>query len=431
MNYIKYYLGIIVFFLLLLSDVIFLPAAHDKSVLSNSKKRKISNNLSELNETKKADRIFDKFFKKWEITGAAVAIIKDENLIYAKGFGYIDKEQTTATEPYHLFRIASVSKLITAVAIMKLVEDNRIKLSDKVFGVQGILNDPQFLNYKDKRYEKITVEHLLRHEGGWLRKYGDPILMTLDIAKELKIKPPVDADAMIQFMHKKKIHFDPGSRSAYSNFGYVILGKIIEKKSGVSYENFVKNNILAPVGITDMHVANILPSQKYKNEVNYYDHGDSQPVPSCLGTGELAPRCYGGIDSQTSAAAGGWTCSVVALAKFLVSIDGFPAHKDILTKKSIQQMTDYNAKSQPMGWRKTNIFGDWTRTGSFAGTVALVKRCMNGISYIVVTNTGTWRGPRFYHEIEGEMQKVLGSIKTWPNQNLFEIEPIKIISKQS
>ena len=94
-------------------------------------------------------------------------------------------------------------------------------------------------------------------------------------------------------------------------------------------------------------------------------------------------------------------------------------------------MTDYNEKEQPMGWRKTNSSGDWIRTGSFAGTVALVKRSINGISYIVVTNTGTWRGPRFYHEIEDEMQKVLSSIKKWPDQNLFEIEPLKCISKQS
>ena len=77
----------------------------------------------------------------------------------------MEKEQSM--DVMHIFRIASVSKLITAVAVMKLVEENKLGLSDKVFGEDGILNDPEYLDFRDKRINSITFEHLLRLQGGF------------------------------------------------------------------------------------------------------------------------------------------------------------------------------------------------------------------------------------------------------------------------
>ena len=126
---------------------------------------RIKNELSDSPETKKLDNAIEKFLRKWEIKGASFALMKDNKLVYAKGYGIADNE--TGTTPSNIFRIASVSKLITAAGIMKLVESGRLKLDDCVFGENGILNDNDFTNIKDSRIKDITVEHLLRHRSGF------------------------------------------------------------------------------------------------------------------------------------------------------------------------------------------------------------------------------------------------------------------------
>jgi Beta-lactamase class C and other penicillin binding proteins len=156
--------------------------AFDSSIEAVS--HRISNNLSESVETARADRLIKRFLNKWEVAGATVAVVKDQKLLFAKGYGYADVEKEIEVEPSHIFRIASVSKLITATAIMKLQEEGKLNLDDCVFGEHGILNDSIYSNIKDKRTKKITVEHLLRHSAGYSSKYGDPMFLPLSIAKK-------------------------------------------------------------------------------------------------------------------------------------------------------------------------------------------------------------------------------------------------------
>lgn len=84
--------------------------------------------------------------------------MKDDRLIYSKGYGFADEEENVPMDVMHVFRIASISKLITAVAIMKLQEEGKLTLQDRVFGPEGILNDTIFSDIKDPRTTKITVE---------------------------------------------------------------------------------------------------------------------------------------------------------------------------------------------------------------------------------------------------------------------------------
>ncbi|HWS00840.1 MAG TPA: serine hydrolase domain-containing protein, partial [Prolixibacteraceae bacterium] len=119
------------------------------------------------------DKSFERFRQQNLLKGLAVAIVKDERLIFVKGYGYADAEAKIPAAPEQLFRIASVSKLVTAIAIMKLVESGKITLESKVFGKHGILNKEKQLQIKDKRLENITVRNLLNHSGGWTQRYGD------------------------------------------------------------------------------------------------------------------------------------------------------------------------------------------------------------------------------------------------------------------
>lgn len=253
----------------------------------------LSNTDSELPIAQKLDRSIEKFMKTWQIRGASFALMKDDKLIYSKGYGYADAETGEEVDVRHIFRIASVSKLITASGIMKLAEEGKLRLEDRVFGPEGILNDSIFSKIKDPRTKRITVEHLLRHQGGYTAVYGDPMFCPLDIARKMKVKPPVDLNTIIRFVLSRRLHYTPGTSTAYSNVGYGILTRVIEKVSGMNYEDYIKQNILRPAGCFDMHLGRNLYENRLPNEVRYYDTAE-ELIPSCDGSKQLVPKYYGG-----------------------------------------------------------------------------------------------------------------------------------------
>ena len=115
------------------------------------------------------DSFVTDFMRKLAIPGGAVAVMRDGKLIYARGFGYADVENKTLVQPDALFRIASVSKTLTAAAIMKLVEDGKLQLEDRVAPLIAHLTPAPGATV-DPRWEQITIRHLLNHAGGWDRK---------------------------------------------------------------------------------------------------------------------------------------------------------------------------------------------------------------------------------------------------------------------
>ena len=187
----------------------------------------LDNQYSDYEETGIIDRQVTSFIKRWRIQGASLAITKNERLVYAKGFGIANSETGEEVKPGHLFRIASVSKLITAVAIMHLYEKGNVDLDETVFGEYGILNDTIFRSFRDKRIEHITVRHLLNHTAGWSRYSGDPIFNSLYIARKMDVKAPASFDDILQFTLSRQLNYKPGTRYSYSNLGYAILGEII------------------------------------------------------------------------------------------------------------------------------------------------------------------------------------------------------------
>ena len=139
----------------------------ESGIAGNAISHRLRNEISSYPEVSESEEQIQQFIDRWDIVGASVAIAKDERLIYAKGFGYANKEKGIQVEPRHLFRVASISKLITAVAIMKLKEEDQITLDQKVFGEEGVLNDPKYQNIRDPRVRDITIYHLLTHSAGW------------------------------------------------------------------------------------------------------------------------------------------------------------------------------------------------------------------------------------------------------------------------
>jgi len=388
----------------------------DKIVPGNIR---LTNSLSSSDDFLQCDAIVESFLHKWSIAGASVAIAKDGRLVYAKGYGYADTSNKTEVQPYNKFRIASISKLVTATAIMKLQEEGKLSVNDRVFGPQGILNDSSCCHPRDKRVFDITIAHLLSHEGGWSQRWGDQMFMPQVVASQMNTSLPVDINTIVKFALSKRLHFTPGTSRSYSNLGYSILGLIVEKVSGQPYSEYCRKEIFEPLGIYDMVPAHNLPDQKAPFEVTYYEPAGWPKRPSIYGGGELVPTPYGGNDIETLGGAGGWLATSPDLMRLLLALDGFNYNQDILSYESIHFMTDQSNKFAPVGWKTTLIDGNWIRTGSFSGTAGIMKRQPDGISWVVLFNSSAWNGPEITSYINRMMSKAVTQVEQWPDYDLF------------
>ncbi len=367
----------------------------------------------------KIDTLVQAFMKQWSLKGVSIAISVHEKLAYAKGFGFADVATNEEVTPHHLFRIASISKLITATAVMKMIEENKLKLTDKVFGEGGILNE--YTQIKDARALQIEVKHLLMHTSGWKNKFRtDPMFIPLEIAEAMKVKPPISLDMITKFMLSQKMMAEAGTFFDYSNFGYCLLGRIIERKTGKNYEGFIKTEVLNPLEINDIQLAKNYLKNKAPLETTYYEHFGAKARPAFDGLEDKISRPYG-IDIETLAPAGGWIATPKDLLKFLTHIDGFPQKKDILSLKTIEQMTNQQDSTRTIGWRACNE-EIWLRTGSLVGTQAVMARQKNGISWVFVSNTSSWRAHRFSYDITLLMKKIIAKKMALKKENLFDYQ---------
>jgi len=359
--------------------------------------RTLTNEMSDTSSLYRMDRDIEAFMRRWELKGASLAVMRGDSLLYAKGYGWADEEKQEKMGPGNIMRLASVSKLITAVGIMTLREQGKLRLEDKVFGPDGILCDSVYTKaIRDRNYYKITVEDLLRHEGGFSVRAGDPMFSTLDIMRRYDLETPPDSQTLASNLLGRKLRHVPGTSQEYSNFGYLLLSMIIEKVTECDYETWMQKNVLRKAGCRDFHIAHNYYSKRYKGEVKYYVPSNEPLVPEYTGSGKEVVRCYGGNDIRALSGAGAWVASVPELMLLVASIDGRPEIPDILKKESVEEMTRYyDDATYALGWNDTKPGVGWTRTGTFSGTSALIKYFPDGECWIFVTNTSTWKGPRF------------------------------------
>ena len=380
----------------------------------------INNELSDFEEFEELETRIAFLLRKYNMKGASIAVAREGQLVFARGIGYADIEAKEKVKPEHMFRIASVSKLITAITIMKMKEFGLLDLDDRVFGKDGILNDSLYLDYKDRRAENITIRNLLNHSAGWNRRFGDHLFMSQIISRQMKVDLPVGSTDIIRFALSKRLHYNPGSGTSYSNLGYVILGEIIEKISGIPYEDYVRQVILSPLGIQDMRIGKNLEAERFNNEVKYYEQSNAFMVNSIYDIEELVPKSYGGNDIEVLGAAGGWIASPAELLKLIVAIDNRNDMPKILSDESIELMSNAGPSgNRTIGWSRSDRWGNYWRTGTFAGTSALVMRQNNGLAWSVLFNSSTYKGTSLASEINREVQAALNKIENWPDHNLF------------
>lgn len=356
------------------------------------------------------DDVMLKLVDKYDIPGASLAVSFNGNLILARGYGYAKKSLTEKipVQPQSRFRFASLSKPLTAAAVMLLVEEGKLSLDDSIISLLQELG-PQKIT--DSRINQIAVRHLLEHRGGFDRSIGgDPMFLN---------RPPCPGN--IKSFLARKLDFTPGEKYVYSNIGYCILGRIIEKATKKSYEDFLKERALKPLGA---HSIELGASLKCKpNEVNYYD----LPPPFYQGQ-RTSP--YGGFNLEAMDAHGGWIGSAIDYLRFLTAIDGQrpPALLQSNTFRMMLSMPDDPAlKGKPTYYakgfnvRKLASGGiNFWHTGSLPGTSAIAVRTASGYGWVALFNGRTDEWEKLNLEIDRKIWEGVRSVKEPPVGDLFD-----------
>ncbi|MBK8633518.1 MAG: serine hydrolase [Saprospiraceae bacterium] len=184
--------------------------------------------------------------------GAAVLVAKDGKIIYHKGFGMANLELDVKMQPQMVFEIGSITKQFTAVSILMLMEEGKLKLDDDI---------TKFIPDYPTHGHKITIHHLLTHTSG-IKSYTS---MESWLPLWRKDMEPKD---MIDFFKGEPMDFAPGTKYLYNNSAYFILGYVIEKASGMPYDQFLKTKIFEPLGMkSSLYGSN---SQIIKNRASGY-----------------------------------------------------------------------------------------------------------------------------------------------------------------
>jgi N-acyl-D-amino-acid deacylase len=369
------------------------------------------------------DRIIPALMVKWGIPGGAVAVVKAGRLVYSRGYGYSDLATATPTASDALFRLASISKPITAVATLRLEEQGLLDLDAKAFAFRPDLTQPAGTT-RDARIDQITVRQLLWHVGGWDRDAsGDPMFNPVGIAQALGVPAPAGCESVMRFMMGRPLDFAPGTKYVYSNFGYCVLGRVVEKVAGVPYADYVKSEILAPLGITRMRIGASIAAGRAPGEVTYYDRDSTLSIFG----GGLVPVPYGGFFLESFDALGAWIASAPDLLRFMTAVDGFASRPDILRPETILLMQTTapgvwgtSPYYYAMGWLRRPLQDNWWHDGSLPGTTTLLVRTGNGLAWAALFNARNIQpNSLFAAELDPALWQAVSEITTWPAFDQF------------
>lgn len=362
------------------------------------------------------DRAMREIMAKWKLPGGSLAVAHDGKIVFARGYGWAEVETKTPVRPETRFRIASVSKPITAVAVLRLVQRGKVRLDDRILPLLGDLAPPE--GKADPRLQRITVRNLLQHTGGWdPAKSDDPQFLTPSEAKAVALPLPTPPQRIVRYWLTRPLDNDPGSRYAYSNFGYNVLGRIIEKVSGRSYEEFVKREVLAPADIREMRIGGTLKSERAKGEAVYYPQPGAELSDSVFPGEEKVPQAYGRWYQPALDAHGGWIAAASDLVRFAEAIEGHSKQPRLLSPEMVEQMETVSrppgfpagGRSIGLAWILTpNPAGgvDWDHAGALENCCAsLLLRGADGVSFAVVFNTLPKEYSTFLPELDTALRK--------------------------
>lgn len=314
------------------------------------------------------------FMIKHEIPGISVAISKDEEIVYSGAYGFADVSTSERVTKDHMFRLASMSKQHTAIAIMTLMEQGKLKLTDKVFGKDGLL----YKSYGDNMsspWKAITVEQLLSHTSG---------IMTEGFFGAGSAFSGQTQNQRIATLLEKGTVKGTGTLYEYNNSNFGILGKIVEDLSGKPFMQFIKEDIYGPAGITGIDCG--VNDGPIKGEVMHYSQNSVNPYDNNV---------------EAGVAAGGVVATAEGLMKLMARIDYGTKVPDILKKETLDKMyTQVNAVDEDgdkaqyaLGWRTGySNYPDWKafHGGTLAGVCPIWARSYDNVNGVILCNSRSY-----------------------------------------
>jgi CubicO group peptidase (beta-lactamase class C family) len=304
------------------------------------------------------------FMRKYDVPGLSIAIAREGRLVYENPLGESNRESHQRLTVSNCFRIASITKPITSTAIFTLIEREKLRQHDRVFGPGGVLGI-KFGNAPYQKWvEEITIDHFLTHTcGGWDNSSDDPMFLNLGMDHAQLITWTLDT---------QPLRNPPGTNYAYSNFGYCVLGRVIEQITGRPYHDFVHDEILGRCGIRDMRISGNTLLERFPEEVIYYGQNGENPYDMNVTR----------MDSH-----GGWLATPRDLVLFLNHVSGFRFMPNILKPETIKMMTTPSPRNSgyARGWAVNNA-PNWWHSGSLPGTTTIMVRTASGFCWAALTN---------------------------------------------
>lgn len=324
-----------------------------------------ANNEITANQREALSTIASTFMTDRHVPGLSVAISKHTKIVYQGAFGLANLEKKEPVTGASLFRIASVTKPITATTIFSLIEQGKLTLDARVFGPEAILGTAYGKPPYKPGVDQISVEHLLTHTcGGWEKGPTDPMFQNAELDHKHLISATIK---------ERPLAFPPGTHYAYSNFGFCVLGRIIEKVTGAHYSDYVSEQVLQPCGIDGMRIAGNGAGKRASNEVRYYDQEGGDPY---------------GMNVSRLDSAGGWVATPLDIVRFATHVNGFAEDANILKPETIMAMTTGSSVNPhyAKGW-EVNQQGHWWHIGDLPGSSSVLSRTAHGYCAAAFMNT--------------------------------------------
>jgi len=307
------------------------------------------------------------------IPGLALVVLRNDQVIYAKGYGYANVEQAIPASTAQRFQIGSITKQFTAAAVMLLVEDGKMALDDKI---------SKYLGTVPTEWEPITVRQILTHTAGFQQDVDNSVYQQADT------HGAYTSDQMLAVLETYKPQTTPGATYAYSNLGYELMGIIIEKASGMFFGDLIQNRIFAPLGMSS---ARMIGFGDQSGTAMGYVMQNSHPAP--LPMTAVTP----GGQSWYLTGAGGIQMSADDLAKWDASLSTEKVLKksswdQILAPGALVQVGEGYTIHYGLGWFLSDYNGHpkiYHSGGMPSFTTDYLHYTNDKLSVIVLTNLGT------------------------------------------
>lgn len=320
--------------LLMLTFILFVPASAD--VYGQTSQIRTGQIIIQGTKGKKIDDLMQAYDREGLLSGT-ILVAEKGDVIYKRGFGYANAEFKVPNETNTRFRLASISKPIVAILVMKLVDQGKISLDGK-------LSD--YLPDFRKDGDKITVRHLLSHTSGLPGGIGD--------FTRREMRDPVTREALLKNSAENPLDFEPGTRVRYGLAGFAVLSMIVEKATGKSYEQALRENVLEPLEMRDTGVEDAASTvQRAPN--GRIILGNPQPVIERFATGYVKTRTGYLRAPYMDISNGGAGASIYSTVEDLFLLDQALSTDKLLSKQAKEQMFARVLEDYSLGWNVRNL----------------------------------------------------------------------------